>query len=130
MFPVVFVAFGKTHKSTKHIIKKCAKYDAARSEHSDVIPLSNTMQKGTAYQVMLTQFRRAIGVLSVRTIAEIKIRRTRLMRRTFMEVNVVVQPEQEDFIKTQAAHFGIRAMTMRITSTKFTRIIRSIMILY
>ena len=66
-------------------------------ENSDVTPLSNTMQKGTSYQVMLTQFSRAIGVLAVRTAAETKIRRTELIRATRTEANAAAQPEQRNF---------------------------------
>jgi len=95
--PVVFGAFGETNQATMRMIKKCAKYAAARSENSDVTPLSNTLQKGTAYHVMLTQFRRALGVLAVRTAAETKIRRTALIRRTRTEANAAAQPEQRRF---------------------------------
>jgi len=65
--PVVFGAFGETNEASMRMIKKCAKYPAARSENADVTPLNNTLQKGTAYHIMLTQFRRALGVLAVRT---------------------------------------------------------------
>lgn len=71
--PLICGAFGETNSSTHRLIKRCAQFAAARTEHLDVTPLSNTMQKGNAYQVMLTQFRRALGVLSVITAAEIKM---------------------------------------------------------
>lgn len=70
--PIVFGAFAETNQNSMRMIKKCAKYAAARSEISDATPLSNTMQKGTAYHVMLTQFRRALVVLVARTVAETK----------------------------------------------------------
>ena len=103
--PLVFGAFGETNKATERLIKACAKYGASRMENSDVTPLSNTMQKGTAYHVMLTQFRRAIGVLAVRTAAETKIRRTELIRATRTEANAAAQPEQRNFYENSGNPF-------------------------
>ena len=95
--PLVFGAFGETNKETQRLIKTCVKNAASRMENSDVTPLSNTMQKGTAYQVMLIQFRRAMGVLAIRTTAETKIRRTELIRATRTETNAAAHPEQRKF---------------------------------
>ena len=95
--PMVFGAFGKTDAHTLRTIKQCAKYAAARAENSNVTPLNNTIQKGSAYQVILTQSRRALGVLAVRTATEIKIRRTSLIRKTRTEVNTAAQPEHRRF---------------------------------
>ena len=49
--PVVFCAFGEINVETEQLIKRCAKYAASKCENSHVTPLSNTLQKGTAYQV-------------------------------------------------------------------------------
>jgi len=103
--PVVFRAFGETNLETERMIKKCAKYAASRSENSDVTPLCNTLRKGTTYQVMLSQFRRAIGVLFVRTAAEIKIRRTALIHRTRTEINAAAQLEQRRWYENSGNPF-------------------------
>ena len=95
--PIVFGAFGETDNHTSKMVKLCAKFAAARSENSDVTPLSDTIQKGSAYHVMLTQFRRALGVLAVRTAAEIKIRRTTLIGQTREEAWAMAQPEGRRF---------------------------------
>ena len=55
------------------------------------------MQKGSAYQVMLTQFRRAMGVLAVRTVAEIKIKRIELLQAIHTEANAAARPENRRF---------------------------------
>ena len=52
--PLLFGAVGETNVETEKLIKTCAKYAASWMDNSDVTPLSNTMQKGTAYQVMIT----------------------------------------------------------------------------
>ena len=54
---IVFGAFGETDNHTLKMVKLCAKFAATRSENSDVTPLSDTIQKDSAYQIMSTQFR-------------------------------------------------------------------------
>ena len=83
----------------------CAKNASIRAENADVTPLNNTQQKGSNYQVMLTQFRRAIGVLSVRTMAEVKLRRTHFIRSSKIEANAAAQPEHRQYYENESNPF-------------------------
>jgi len=53
---------------------------AAQSKNADIIPLSNDGNRGTMFHIMLTQFQRAVGVMTMRTVVEIKIRRSAFIR--------------------------------------------------
>ena len=103
--PLVFGAFGETNTECDKMIRMCAKYAATRAENADVTPLNNTRQKGSSYQVMLTQFRRAIGVLSMRTMAEVKLRRTHFIRSSKNAANAAAQPEHRRYYENESNPF-------------------------
>ena len=49
---------------------------SSKEENSDLPPINNNVIKGTLYNVFLTQFTRAVGLMATRTVAHTKIRRT------------------------------------------------------
>ena len=73
VYPVVSGEYGESDVTASRLIKKCVTLAAARAENAHVTPLSDNNQKGSIYHTMLTQFRRALGVMATRTSAEIKI---------------------------------------------------------
>ena len=108
VYPVVFGAYGESDATTLRLIKKCAKLAAARAENAHVTPLSDNNQKGSIYHTMLTQFKRAIGVMGTRTAAEIKIRRTGFIRDTIAEADAIAQPMSRRFRGTNHSWYENR----------------------
>ena len=78
--PLIFGAFGEANIETTELIQNCALLAAASEGNSDVSVLDNTLQKGTAYNVYLTQFNQVVGVSETKTAAQVKIRRTTYIR--------------------------------------------------
>ena len=78
---------------------------AAREENSDASPLDNTLQKGVAFNVYHTQFRRAIGVMATRTAAQVKLRRTAYIRSTKAEAASAARPDEYNFYPDHGNHW-------------------------
>ena len=97
VYPMVFGAYRESDATTFHLITKCAKLAATRAENAHVTPLNDTNKKGSIYHTMLTQFRRALGVMATRTAAEIKIRRTGFIRDSISEADAIAQPMSSRF---------------------------------
>lgn len=93
---MVFGAFGETDKTTQALIKQCVKYAAARSENSNHSPMNSEGREGI-FQVMLSQYRRAIGVMATRTAAEIRIRTCGFIRSSIDEADAVKQPDMHRY---------------------------------
>ena len=70
-----------------------------------MLPLDNTLQKGTAYNIFITQFMRAVGVMATRTAAQIKIRRTSFIRSTKMEAAAAARPDDFNYYPDQGNHW-------------------------
>ena len=81
----IFLAFGETDMRALSIAKSHAKFTVERAENSDATLLSDTIQKGSAYQVLLAKFRRVLRILAVRRSTEIKIRRVAFIRKARVE---------------------------------------------
>ena len=80
--PIIVGAFGETNIETHALLKMCAKHAAARESNSDVSPEEVASQFGSTYNILLAQFRRGLGCLSVRAAIEEKLRRVQLIRPT------------------------------------------------
>ena len=79
------------------LIKKCARLAAARSENAEVSPFVEDNTRGSVYQVMLSQFKRALGIMSVSTNAETKIERIWFTKDSVVEVDAVAQPNHPKY---------------------------------
>ena len=103
--PLVFGAFGETNKETRELIRNCAMLAAATEENSDASPLDNTLQKGVAFNVYHTQFRRAIGVMATRTAAQVKLRRTAYLRLMKAEAASAARPDKYNYYPDHGNHW-------------------------
>ena len=91
--PLVFGAFGETNGTTSCLITRCAQFLEAHQENSDVTTLSTVMHCGTAFMVILSQFRCTVGILATKMSAEILLRRVGLVRPSKAESAATAQPE-------------------------------------
>ena len=87
VIPIVCGAFGEVNMKTHDLIKSCAKLAAAKADNSDVTPEDVSSAKGSPYNLILSQFRKAIGCLTVRTAAEEKLRKIMLIRSSRSEAH-------------------------------------------
>jgi hypothetical protein len=62
LIPICTGWFGEVNKDYKTLISTLAQEAAAGDNGMQISPLINSDRKGGAYQIMLQQFRRAIGV--------------------------------------------------------------------
>jgi hypothetical protein len=62
VIPIYAGWFSKVNKDYKSLISTLAREAAAGDDGMQIFPLVNLDRKGGAYQIMLQQFRRAIGV--------------------------------------------------------------------
>ena len=70
------------------MIVKCAKHAAAALEDkSDITPEEISSAKGSAYNLLLSQFRRGIGCLGMKVAVEEKLQRIMLIRSNKQEAN-------------------------------------------
>mmetsp|Transcript_5394 Transcript_5394/g.5918 ORF Transcript_5394/g.5918 Transcript_5394/m.5918 type:complete len:374 (-) Transcript_5394:71-1192(-) len=80
--PLVFGAFGETNETTRKIIKLCAKLIASKSSNNNISPIDANGKRGNAYNIIISQLRRAVGCQSMRLAVEEKLRRVQYIRRT------------------------------------------------
>ena len=97
IIPLVFGAFGETDKHTLKLIKQCARLVAAKADNAEIAPLVENNTRGSIHQIMLSQFKRALGIMSVRTNAEGKIRRTRFIKDTIVEADAAAKTDNSYF---------------------------------
>ena len=57
----------------KKLIKKYARIAAGAAENAEVALLIEDNSRGSIYQILLSQFKRALGIMAVRTNAETKL---------------------------------------------------------
>ena len=91
--PLVFGTYGEINKETRNLIRLCAMMAASKEENLDVSPLDNAMRKGTAYNVLLTQFMRATRVMAMQTVAQIKLRRATFIQSSNVEAAAAARTE-------------------------------------
>ena len=87
IMPVICGAFGEMNKDTHLLVIKCAKHAAAHRDNSDITPEEVASEKGSPYSLILSQFRRAFGCLSMRAAADEKLRKIMLIRSSRFEAN-------------------------------------------
>ena len=75
VLPLVSGAFAEVNAEAKRLVEKCARHAAALEENSDITPKEARSAKGSAYNLLLSQFRRAIGCLGMKVAVEEKLRR-------------------------------------------------------
>jgi hypothetical protein len=73
VIPICTGWFGEVNKDYKTLITKLAQEAAAGDNGMRISPLVNSDRKGGAFQIMLLQFRRAIGFVVVRGNAKHKL---------------------------------------------------------
>ena len=103
--PLVFGAFGETNEGTRELIRLCALLASSKEENADASPIDNTLQKGIAYNIYLTQFKRAIGVMATKTAAQIKLRRTTYIRSSKAEAAAAARPDDYDYYPDHGNHW-------------------------
>jgi hypothetical protein len=80
--------FAEVNAEAKRlVVEKCARHAAALEENSDITPEEARSAKGSAYNLLLSQFRRAIGCLGMKVAVEEKLRRIMLIRSNKREAN-------------------------------------------
>ena len=89
--PVICGAFGELNLHTHRLVTKCAKHAAADRDNSDITPEEVSSARGSPYNLILSQFRRAIGCLATRTAADEKLRKIMLIRSSKLEANRAAQ---------------------------------------
>ena len=106
--PLVFGAFGETNDNTRDLVRLCATYAAAKEENADMSPISDEMKKGTTKQVIHTQFKRALGVIATRTMAQTKLRRISYIRSSKAEAAAAARPEDYNTFDENGNQFWFR----------------------
>ena len=106
--PLVFGQFGETNEETRDLIRLCARYAAAREENADMSPISNSMRNGTTLQVVHSQFRRAIGVIATRTVAQTRLRRIAFIRSSKAEAASAARPESHNHYDDHSSQHWFR----------------------
>ena len=59
-------AFAEVNAEAKRLVEKFARHAAALEKNSDITPEEARSAKGIAYNLLLSQFRRAIGCLGMK----------------------------------------------------------------
>ena len=73
-------AFGELNVEAHRLVEVCARHAAAKAENSDITPEEVRSAKGSPYNLLLSQFRRALGCMATRTAVDEKLRRVHLIR--------------------------------------------------
>ena len=79
---MLFGPFGEVNKDFEKVLKTLARLAAASEDGMSISPLRNTDRKRGAFIIMLQQFRRALGVMVVRGMANHKLSRLHYVRAT------------------------------------------------
>jgi len=87
VIPLVSGAFAEVNVEAQRLIVKCAQHAAALEDNSDITPEEVSSAKGSAYNLLLSQFRRGIGCLGMKVAVEEKLRRIMLIRSNKREAN-------------------------------------------
>jgi len=83
VLPLVSGAFAVVNVEAQCLVEKCAKHAAALEDNSDITPKEVSSAKGSAYNLLLSQFRRGIGCLGMMKVAvEEKLRRIIMLIRS------------------------------------------------
>ena len=89
--PLVSGAIGELNVEGHRLIELLARYVAAIEDNSDITPEDVSSARGNPYNLLLAQFRRAIGCVAIRTAVEEKLRRVHLIRSSKAEANSAAQ---------------------------------------
>ncbi len=89
--PLVFGAVGEFCVEGHRLVELLARYAAAKAENSDITPDKVSSAQRSPYNLYLSQFRRAIGCMAIRTAVEEKLRRVHLIRSSKAEANIAAQ---------------------------------------
>jgi hypothetical protein len=116
VLPLVSGAFAEVNAEAKRLVEKCARHAAALEENSDITPEEACYAKGSAYNLLLSQFRRAIGCLGMKAAVEEKLRRIMLIRSNKREANAAAHMEQATIVnvstKTHLDSIQMNAMKL------------------
>ena len=82
VIPVVVGAFGEVNKDFEKLLRTMAKLASSGEDGMSISPLRNLDKKGGAFAIMHHQFRRAVGVTTVRDMANHKLSRLHYVRAT------------------------------------------------
>ena len=82
---------GEVNKDFEKVLKTLARLAAAGEDGMSISPLRNTDRKGGAFIIMLQQFRRALGVMVVRGMANHKLSRLHYVRATAEEAKFTAE---------------------------------------
>ena len=91
VIPLVVGPFGEVNKDFEKVLKTLARLAAAGEDGMSISPLRNTDRKGGAFIIMLQQFRRALGVMVVRGMANHKLSRLHYVRATAEEAKFTAE---------------------------------------
>ena len=92
VIPLVVGPFVEVSKEDfEKVLKTLARLAAAGEDGISISPLRNTDRKGGAFIIMLQQFRRALGVMVVRGMANHKLSRLHYVRATAEEAKFTAE---------------------------------------
>jgi hypothetical protein len=78
----VFGTYAEANKETHQLIKFCARTAASKEHNARISPEDLDSSRGSPFQLLLNQFRKAVGVLCIRNVVEEKLRRIMYIRPT------------------------------------------------
>ena len=89
--PLVVGAVGEFCVEGHRLVELMARHAAVKADNSDITPDKVNSAKRSPYNLYLTQFRRAIGCMAIRTAVEEKLRRVHLISSSKAEANIAAQ---------------------------------------
>eukprot|EP00956_Cyclotella_meneghiniana_P027992 scaffold64216_cov67-Cyclotella_meneghiniana.AAC.1 len=135
VIPLVVGPFGEVNQDFEKVLKTLARLAAAGEDGmSSISPLCNTDRKGGAFIIMLQQFRRALGVVVVRGMANHKLSRLHYVRATAeeakftAEATIVIIDGKLGSRRVAAGILAIhqRDRQMETTSAHFRRVLQDL----
>ena len=75
VMPLVFGTYAEANKESHELIKLCARTAAAHEHNARLSPEDLDSSRGSPFQLLLNQFRKAVGVLCIQNVVEEKLRR-------------------------------------------------------
>ena len=78
--PLVFGTYAEANKESHELIKFCARTAAAHEHNARLSPEDLDSSRGSPFQLLLNQFRKAVGVLCIQNVVEEKLRQIMYIR--------------------------------------------------
>ena len=80
VIPLVFGTYAEANKETHELIKFCTRTAAVHENNARLSPEDLDLSRGSPFQLLLNQFRKAVGVLYIWKVVEEKLRHIMYIR--------------------------------------------------